>query len=73
MPRLAALMPGSACCSGGGANGSGGGGATAYSGFSGSTTFLPTPAAGAPAQRRLPPLTPTAELGAERRGASMVR
>jgi hypothetical protein len=46
-----------------------GGGATAHSGLSSATAFLQTPAAGAQAQRRLPPLTPTAELGAER-GAS---
>lgn len=50
----------------------GGGGGTSHSGFSATTAFLPTPAAGAHAQRRLPPLTPTVELAAERTAAVLV-
>ncbi|KAK9842292.1 hypothetical protein WJX81_004955 [Elliptochloris bilobata] len=62
----AAIAHGPGSSSGGGAGGGGGGGATTHLGFSAATAFLPTPAAGAPTQRRLPPLTPTVELATER-------
>lgn len=49
-----------------------GGQGTSHSGFSAATAFLPTPAAGAHAQRRLMSLMPTVELAAERTAAVLV-
>ena len=68
----AGLHPATARSGGGGGAGNGGG-ATTHSGLSAATAFLPTLAAGAPVQRRLPLLTPTAELGAERAVSAPVR